>query len=86
VLTSHKPVELKLAQRRNYPLLTPRSSSQGNLTVLVADGMKKLEQTKLGAIPKFFLQLHIVSTEKYKGILWGHKATRMQLWLNLKMT
>jgi hypothetical protein len=73
VLTSQKLVELQLVQRRNYHMLTPRSSSQGNLTVLVADGMRKLEQTKPGTISKFILQLHIFSTGKFKGRLLGHK-------------
>jgi hypothetical protein len=41
-------------QRRNHDLLTPRSSGQGNLTVLVIDGMRKLKQTKPGTISKFF--------------------------------
>jgi hypothetical protein len=79
-------VELQLVQRRNYHLLTPISSSQGNLTGFVADGMKKLKQTKPGTISKFILQLHIGSTGECKGKLWEHKATRMQMWLNLKMT
>jgi hypothetical protein len=50
----------------------PRYSSQGNLTVRVADGMRKLKQTKPGTISKFILQLHIISTIKYKEKLWEH--------------
>jgi hypothetical protein len=66
-------------------MVTPRSSSEGNLAVLVADGMRKLKLTKPGTISRFILQLHIVSTGKCKGGLWRHNAKRMQLWINLKM-
>jgi hypothetical protein len=47
-------------------MLNPQSSSQGNLTALAADGMKKWKQTTSGTISKFSLQLHIASTGKYK--------------------
>jgi hypothetical protein len=69
VLTSQKPVELQLVQRRSYHLLTPRYSNQENLTVLVADGMTKLKQTRPGTISRSILLLHIVSTDKCKGKL-----------------
>jgi hypothetical protein len=39
-------VELQLVQSRKFHLLTPRSSSQDNLTVLAIDGLKKWKQTK----------------------------------------
>jgi hypothetical protein len=47
---------------------------------------EKLKQTRPGTISRSILLLHIYSTDKCKGKLWGNKVTQIQLWLNLKIS
>jgi hypothetical protein len=64
-------VGFKLEQRINFHLPTPKFSSQENLTVPAADGMRNLRQTRLGTTSRSILQLLIVSTDKFREGLWG---------------